>query len=202
MLNNLGNVLSQLGRQQDALVFYAEGLRLKPRPIAHLNLGAAQAKLGRFTEATEHFAKAAQMDPADPRPHFWRGQVLLWQGSSAAAVAEYQTALRLDANDLEALLQLARVLAANPDPAVRNGQESLAVALRADALTGGGEPVVLDTLAMAYAESARFADARAAARKALERAVASRQTNDIAPMRERLGLYQSEKPYREVFRHR
>lgn len=202
LLNNLGNVLSQLGRQDDALVYYAEGLRLKPRPIAHLNLGAAQARLGRFNEAMEHFTKAAQMDPADPRPHFWRGQALLWQGSSAAAVAEYQNAFRLDPNDTETLLQLACVLAADHDPAVRNGQQALAVALRADALTGGGEPIVLDTLAMVYAECARFADAREAEQKAVERANVTGQTNCIESMQERLRLYQSERPYREVFSHR
>jgi Flp pilus assembly protein TadD len=202
LLNNLGNVLSQLGHQEGALVYYAEGLRLKPRPIAHLNLGAAQARLGRFNEAMQHFTKAAQMDPADPRPHFWRGQALLWQGSSAAAVAEYQNALTLDPNDTQSLLQLACVLAADPDPAVRSGQQALAVALRADALTGGGDPVVLDKLAMAYAECARFAEASEVEQKAVERAGTTGKTNCIDAMQERLRTYQSGKPYREVFRHR
>ena len=201
LLNNLGNVLARLGRQDDALVYYSKGLRLKPRPIAHLNLGAAQARLGRFKEAMEHFTKAAQMDPADPRPHFWQGQALLWQGSSAAAVAEYQSALRLDPNDTETLLPLTCVLAADPDPAVRNGPQALAIGLRADALTGGSESAVLDALAMAYAECARFADAREAEQKALERANVTEQTNCIQAMQERLRLYQSEKPYREIFRH-
>jgi Flp pilus assembly protein TadD len=42
---------------------------------------------------------------------------------------------------------------------MRNGTEALALAVRAMELSGGKDAVILDTLAAAYAESGRFANA-------------------------------------------
>jgi hypothetical protein len=89
--------------------------------------------------------------------------------------------LRLDPNDVPTLLYLARILAADKNAAVRGGLEAAALAMRAEAIAGG-QPLALDTLAMAYAESGRFEDAQDAVRKALERAAASGKTNNILAM--------------------
>jgi len=194
--NNLGNVLTQLGRHEEALVQFRESLRLEPRPLAFLNLGALLARLGKTEEALSCYTEAARSDPRDPAPHLQMGRLSLQQGHSTAALVHFRDALRLDPNDVQSLICLARVLAAEENPAIRNGPEALASALRANLLTEGRDPLVLDALAMAYAENSRFADAQDALRAALDRAQLTGETNAVPAMRQRLELYRSGQPFR------
>ncbi|HWC61561.1 MAG TPA: hypothetical protein VHC44_17855, partial [Verrucomicrobiae bacterium] len=90
------------------------------------------------------------------------------------------------------------VLAADQNSAVRNGAEAISLAERAASLTGGEQPFVLDTLAMAYAEAGRFTDAQAAVQKAIQAGAVGAQKT-VPEMQERLRLYQSGQPYREDF---
>ena len=94
-------------------------------------------------------------------------------------------------------MQLARLLAANELATQRNGSEAVRLAQRANHLTGGQHPVVLDTLAMAYAEAGRFEDAARTAQQALDLLNAIEQKVLAAEVRARLQLYQAGKPYRE-----
>jgi len=54
------------------------------------------------------------------------------------------------------MIFLARVLAADENPQIRNGAEALALATKASQLAGQAQSVALDTLAMACAETGRF----------------------------------------------
>jgi len=80
---------------------------------------------------------------------------------------------------------------------VRNGLEAIALAERANELTGGSEAFVLDTLAMAYAEAGRFADAERTAQQAIGVAAKAGANDDVAAVRQRLELYKTGQPYRE-----
>jgi hypothetical protein len=83
--------------------------------------------------------------------------------------------------------------------AVRNGPEAVQLAERANAYLGNEQAFVLDTLAMAYAESGRFNEARQALARALERAAAQGDHEAIPAMQQRLKLYESAQAYREAF---
>jgi tetratricopeptide (TPR) repeat protein len=195
--NNLASLLDQAGAADEALGHYREALRLNPAaPLAHLNLGALLAKLGQSDEAMQHYAEAARLLPGDPRPHYLMGKAVLRQNQSAAAIAHFRDALRCDENDFQTLTFLARVLASDENPQVRHGAEAVDLAERANALTGGSQPFVLDALAMACAEQGRFNDAQRIVRKAIDLATAASMTN-TSGMKERLQLYQSSQPYRE-----
>ena len=91
-----------------------------------------------------------------------------FRSRTAEAIVQWREALRIQPNHLLALNRTAHVLATNPDAAVRNGSEAAALAGRAVQLSGGRDPVFLDTLAAAYAESGRFPEAVQTARQALE----------------------------------
>jgi tetratricopeptide (TPR) repeat protein len=198
--NNLANVLDELGQTNEALAEYRAALRLNPNaPLAHLNLGTLLVKLGQFDEAMGHYAEAARLTPDDPRPHYLTGKACLRRGASAGAVAHFREALRRDANDAQTLTLLARVLASDNNPQVRNGMEAVGLAERANLLTSGEVPVVLDVLAMAYAETGRFDDAQQAVRKAIQIASAAGEKDSFAGMQQRLQLYQSGQPYRDSF---
>jgi protein O-mannosyl-transferase len=194
--NNLANFLDVSGDVPAALEHYREALRLDSRaPLAHCNLGTALVKLKDFAGAAAEYAEAARLAPDDPRPHYLMGKAALKQGDSPAAVAHFRDALRRDPNDVQALTFLARTLAADPDPRVRNGAEALACAGRADDLTGGALPFVVDTLALAEAEAGNFEQAQQTGRKAIE--LAGGQTNLVGGLEAHLQAYASRHPWRE-----
>jgi tetratricopeptide (TPR) repeat protein len=196
--NNLANLLDKMGKADEALTQYQEALRLQPdAPAVHLNLAASLVKLGRYDEAIQHYIEAARLTPSDPRPHYMMGKAKQLQDRSAEAVGHFRNALRVDSNDVKAIVQLARALASDKDPAVRNGPEAVVLAERANTLTGGGQPYVLDTLAMAYAEAGRFNDAQQAVQKAITITLEMKEEEAVAEMQERLRVYQLQQPYRE-----
>jgi len=111
-------------------------------------------------------------------------------------LSELREAIRLRPNDLMLLNETAWLLATCPDDRVRNGSEAVDLAGRAVQLTGAQEPLVLGTLAAAYAEASRFDEAVEAARDAVELAVRQKKRELAESLRAKLALYQSKKPYR------
>jgi hypothetical protein len=94
---------------------------------------------------------------------------------------------------------LAQVLASDENPQVRDGNAALAMAAKANDLTGGVQPAMLDALAMAYAETGQFTNAQQSAAYAVKLATAFEMTNDVAAIQQRLQLYQNDQPFRQSF---
>jgi uncharacterized protein HemY len=90
------------------------------------------------------------------------------------------------------------VLAADEKPGVRDGQTALVYAARANDLSDGTQPFVLDALGMACAEVGHFDDAREVTQKAIDLAKAAKM-KDLEPMQQRLELYRNHQPWRESF---
>ncbi len=80
---------------------------------------------------------------------------------------------------------------------MRDGLEAVKLAARAVELAGTNQVGVLDTLAAAYAEAGRFAEATATARQAVAAAEAQGQAELAEQIRQRLTLYGSSQPYRQ-----
>jgi cytochrome c-type biogenesis protein CcmH/NrfG len=148
------------------------------------------------------FSEAAQLDAGYAPPRFQMGRILLKQGHDAEALPHFHEALRLEPDNLPMLIYFARVLAADENPQIRNGAEALVLATKASQLAGRAQPVALDTLAMAYAETGRFDEAAQAAQEAVNLARAAGQKDDAAIMQQRLELYQKHQPWRESFREK
>ncbi len=96
------------------------------------------------------------------------------------------------------LAYVAHVLSAIENPEVRDGQTALVLAAKANALTGGAQPSVLDILGMACAEAGQFDEAREVTQRALNLAAAAKMKN-LEPLQERLQLYKNRQPWRESF---
>lgn len=198
--NNLANLLAATGADAEALKEYQEALRLDPNAAtAHLNYGTLLSEIGRFGDALSEYAEAARLAPGDSRPQYLMGKACLRRGESAEAVKHFRQALRLAPDDFETLTWLARVLASDEDPAVRNASEAISLAQQANTITGGEQPFVLDTLGMAFAEAGRFKEAQEAVQKAIELATAGGAQKTVPEMQQRLQLYQSGQAYREKF---
>ena len=89
--------------------------------------------------------------------HFNLGATLYDQGKIIDAVAHWREAARLQPADVIVLYRLAWVLATSPDDSVRNGPKAVEMANRAVQLSPDRqEPLFLDALAAAYAETGQF----------------------------------------------
>jgi len=199
--DSLANLLADSGCTNEALEEWREAVRLDPKTAAfHDNLGTWLVELGRYDEAMNQYAEAARGDPTDWRAPYLTGKALLKQGRDAEAIPYFHRALQTDPDNLRVLIFLARVLAADENPEVRDGRAALNLAARANGLTGDVQPAMLDVLAMACAESGSFDDAQKTAQRALELTRASGRTNDVDMVQRRLQLYRNHQPWRESFR--
>jgi tetratricopeptide (TPR) repeat protein len=188
--NNMANVFAALGKTEEALHHYQQSLRFSTKaPLAHLNLGLTLVGLGRFEEALQHYSEAARLSPDDPRPRYFMGKLHLKRKQSAQALADFRDALRVAPDDIRVLAWTARVLASDMDPNLRDGRQAIALADHAKKLTGGSDPFVLDTLAMAYAEAGRFTEAAQVLEQAIRLTVDLGASGNGPETQDKLPLY-------------
>jgi tetratricopeptide (TPR) repeat protein len=198
--NNLANLLDDAGHTDEAIAEFQKALRIDPRFVAaHNNLGTLLVELGRFDEALKEYTESAQLAPTDWHPPYLIGKVLLKQGRDTEAISYFRRAVKLDPDNPQVLVYLAQVLASDKNPLVRDGNTALAMAARANDLTGGNQPVMIDAMAMAYAEIGQFTNAQETAAYALKLATAYNMTNDVTVIQQRLQLYTNRQPYRQSF---
>jgi Flp pilus assembly protein TadD len=129
------------------------------------------------------------------------GNALEEMGRFSEAVAHYQKALDLHHDFIPACNNLAWLLSTVPDPSLRNGGKAVELAQRAILLSGGKDPLLLGTLAAAYAETGRFSDAVETARRALPLADAGGNSTLASVIRSQLELYEAGTPLRQSNGH-
>ncbi len=197
--NNLGNVLGILGRHAESLAEYRKALQLNPGSAAiHTAIGNQLAALNRPAEALEEFQAAEKINPQLATPHIAAAKTLFKLGRDAEGLGEFQIALQLQPDNFQTLATVAHYLAANENTEARNGKAALALALKADELSGHTQPMVQDIVGMAFAENGDFTNAVICAQNALTLATAV-QMNTVKPIQTRLELYKNKQPWRESF---
>jgi tetratricopeptide (TPR) repeat protein len=195
---HLGNMLSQRGRMDAAIDEFREALAIKPGFLkVHINLGIVLLGRGHLDEARHHFQQALTLDPKHAGARQNLGVVLYEQGRIPEALTCWREVLRVQPDQLAVLTRCAWILATDPDPAVRNGTEAVALAERAVRLSGGRDPAILDTLAAACAEAGQFPEALHFAQLALEQARALGHTALVEALPARIQLYRAGSAYRE-----
>lgn len=149
--------------------------------------GAARiaAGAGRLEEAVENYRALLSHDPDHAAGRHELGLALIRGGPAGAAEgAEHlRRAYVEDRNLLARGNDIAWTLATHPDDGRRDGQLALLIALELNAVAGGAEPALLETLAAAYAETGDFETAARTVEKALE---IVRAAGDDSPGRDRL----------------
>jgi len=193
---NLGNALNIKGSVDEAIVHYQKVLQIKPDYAeAHINLGNALNKKGSVDEAIVHYQKALQIKPDSAEAHINLGNALCQKGRVGEAITHFQKALQIKPDYVEAQNTLAWVLATAPQASLRNGPQAVALAQQANQLAGAENPIVLRTLAAAYAEAGRFPEAVATVQRALQLAETRSDPALADAIRSQLKLYQAGLPF-------
>jgi Tfp pilus assembly protein PilF len=98
----LGSALIPLKDYVGAEKALNQGLELNPdaqdSPMAHYNLATAYFTTGQWKDAEPHAAKTIAAQPDFALAHWLMAQIMLKKGDGQAAIAEFQTYLKLDPN--------------------------------------------------------------------------------------------------------
>ena len=100
--NNVGTLLGESGRYDEAAAHFAKALRIKPDFLEVIsdadirgNLGLLLARQGKAAEAVEQLNEALRLNPNSAEAHNNLGLVLLRSGKAEESIPHFSTALRL-----------------------------------------------------------------------------------------------------------
>jgi tetratricopeptide (TPR) repeat protein len=106
---NLGAVLGEAGRMEEAIAALTEAIRIEPAdPKSHANLGAALASVGRLDAAVVALSRAARLEPDNPDVLNNYGIVLKDVGRLEEAIAALSEAVRIEPGHARAWYNLGR----------------------------------------------------------------------------------------------
>jgi cytochrome c-type biogenesis protein CcmH/NrfG len=194
----LGNALREEGKAEEAGQHFAEAARIWPNTVAaQFSLALVLVELGKLDEAIDYCQAALKIQPHDTKIHYLLGNTFSSQGKWAEAIAEYKAVLQIEPDHLFALNDLAWLLATASDPHFRDGSEAVQLAEKACQLSNYQVTKYVGTLAAAYAEAGRFADAVKTGKIAISLAAAAKNERLAQKNRELLELYQLKRAYHE-----
>jgi len=113
---NLGIVLSEQGKTDEAIDHYQQAVTLRPGYAeANYNLGRLFVEQGRLDDAIAHYEKAVEINPDDPEAQNNLGVTLFGNGRVDDAIVHYQKALEIQPDYAEASCNLANALISKGD---------------------------------------------------------------------------------------
>ena len=166
--------------------------------MAHFCLGNALIDKGNIEAGRVHLEMAKGLNPSVAFVHGALASLAVKEGKYGEAIEGYREALRHPPTSHEALNDLAWLLATCPEAKYRDGAEAVQLAERACELTRYEKTIYIGTLAAAYAEAGRFAEAISAAQRAHDRAVKWGEEKLATRNAELLELYRAGKAFHEM----
>jgi protein O-mannosyl-transferase len=190
--NNLGYAYLCEGQVTNAVTNFEMAVRIRPDfPEAFYNLGRAFLDNHQPDVAIDCFQRALALAPNVAETHYKLANALAQLGRNAEAIAQYSNALQLRPGMDEAANNLAWLLATCPERSLRDGVRALALARQASEHSHNQNPVLLGTLAAAYAEAGNNSDAVATAEKARQLALAQNNPGLAGALEIQLRQYRS-----------
>jgi tetratricopeptide (TPR) repeat protein len=191
-------LVSLFYHDEDPVDLAREALAVSPydAEIHHL-LGVALARKGESMEAFHQLTYYVLIRPdrTEARSELHRALLALINSSDPAKLL-HQAASSIPDSTV-ALDELAWVFATHPNEELRDGHEAERLAEHACTLTKRTNPLLLATLASAYAETGNFSEAVNTIQESILKARSSNDKNAIALDEKLLGFFQSNKPIRQ-----
>lgn len=194
---NLG-VTHLLARRRDpALGCFRRAIAANPEHAdAHFNLGVVLIEVGRFDDARGHLVRAASLRDGDATPCLILGSQLQARGRYVEAIQWIREGLERDPALPELRFRMAWMLATCPVESVRDGADALRLARSLCPQEDCDDPLLLDVLAAAYAETGRFDEAEEVLERALARAEAAGDDRLVRILTQHAALVRQGQPIR------
>jgi tetratricopeptide (TPR) repeat protein len=193
---NLGTLLAAAGEFPEAIEHYRTALKSNPGDVdSHFNLANALRRSRRYSEGIASFRRVLELDPANTRARFGVALCLVRSGRFPEALDELETGLSGFPEDLMLVNATARLLAACPEDAIRDGRRAVTLARKAVEREPLSE--YIETLAMAHAERREFEQAVELQRGVLEAAKAAGRTDLLPGLQANLDRYEANRPCRD-----
>jgi 4-amino-4-deoxy-L-arabinose transferase-like glycosyltransferase len=189
--------LLQAQSAEEAFATARDGLAVNPyNTELHYLLALAATGEQDYVTAANQFGYTVllQNKGQEAQAGLHRSFVALLQGKAAQRIAELIRTIPDSPRELD---ELAWLLATYPEDAIRNGGQAVFLAERASRLTAYRDSSILATLAAAYAETGRFAEATARAEQALQLSRAANDRDMIVLSESLLETFRGKLPYRD-----
>lgn len=192
--HNRAEAFSQLKQWSEALDDYTAVLDILPdEPGVYAARAHAHQQLGDTSAAATDYNQAIRLNPSLADAYVGRGSLYAAEKMYEQAAADLQQALRLDPRSIGGYRSTAWLLSTCPLPRYRSSEKAIEAAERLAQLLGKEEPIVLDTLAVAYAGAGEFARAITYEQQAI---VLATNSKDKSAYAERLSQYRKGLPIR------
>ena len=195
-LFSLGVIREERGRDPEAIDLFSRAVATDPAMVsARASLADALRRSGRLDAAIAEYVEVVKLDPSASQARFGQAMALVRLRRYAEARAVLEEATRANAEQPGLSHALARLLASAPDDGVRDGSRALSIVQTLERTTAPALTLV-ETAAMALAETGRFRDAAARQRQAIAMATQAGRMDLAARLTESLRRYESNMPSR------
>jgi tetratricopeptide (TPR) repeat protein len=162
------------------------------------DVGNALLQSEDWEEAVICYQHAATINPRTAEIYANLGFAYFRGRENKQARDSWQKSLEIDPNQPNVQQRLAWLLATSPDGSLRDGTKAVALAEAANRSTAGESPLMIRTLAAAYAEVGQYPKAAATARRALELAAAHKNKQLTSTFERDLKSYERGAPVRDT----
>ena len=196
---SLGVLLLADGQTDLAIDRFASAVEFEPTYLhARLQLANTLRSREQFARAREQYAAVLKLDPRFAEARFGYAIALAELKRYAEARDGFAEGIRLHPDRVEFISPLVRLLAAAPDPSVRDG--SRAVTLATELVKRHNSASAREAMAMALAEVGRYDEALQWQRDAIATAERDRQSNLAGALAANLRLFERRQPSRMPWR--
>lgn len=190
--------LKMLDQSAEAIHDLSLALKVDPghdlAPLAHYIRGDLRRVAGDFESAIVDYDHAL-LGARSPEILYLRSKCYRNLGKPEQAIAGLRESIAINPDYIQALNGLAWILATWPSEEIRDGEHAVVHARHACELSDWKDPLLLDTLAAAYAESGDFQSARNYLDAAIQLMDDEIQVKSEVVRKQK--LYKANKPYRE-----
>ena len=194
---SMGIVLIEMGKEESAIAHFREAIRLDPGLVdPHFQLANLLLRAGKNEEAGREYQIVAGLEPQNGFARLMEAMAAIRTGDYARGRSILEEASAAIPGDPDIANALARLLAAAPDPPVRDEARALRIVeqLVQNQQGDGFEEGV--TLAMALASVGRFKEAAGYQQAIIAELERSRKFDLARLLRKNLDLYEHQKPCR------